>query len=144
MYNRLQSLFEDTVRVYYAVCSTKFRKIRVPEQSWGWTGTYSTEARLLITRPYTNPYHSMNNCYVWLRQDKNAIGMPTMWCVSVQYLKRTRSLHLDSLQATWGTKMAVASLWGALEGPAPSKTLGRGHNPLVEDRLLCKFIHRAM
>ena len=33
---------------------------------------------------------------------------------------------------------------GALEGPGPSKTLGRGHNPLVEDRLLCKFIHRAM
>ena len=32
----------------------------------------------------------------------------------------------------------------AMEGPGPSKTLGRGHNPLVEDRLLCKFIHRAM
>ena len=42
---------------------------------------------------------------------------------------------------------SVASLWGAmgaLGGQGPSKTLGRGHNPLVEDRLLCKFIHRAM
>ena len=33
---------------------------------------------------------------------------------------------------------------GPWRGQGPSKTLGRGHNPLVEDRLLCKFIHLAM
>ena len=39
---------------------------------------------------------------------------------------------------------AVGSSGVAMGGQCLSKTLGRGHNPLVEDRLLCKFIHRAM